>query len=145
MKKIFALICLLFLTACSALTNPPASTDSAKNVPFLTYTRSGGFAGVNESWKIYNDGRVVAENGAEKQADPQAVQELLEQVGKTDLAGLSKITPIPGVCADCFNIELVFNDGGRETRLSVVPESQSADPAAVNVVDMVQKVIDSAQ
>jgi hypothetical protein len=143
MKKFILLVALVFLTACTAQDNSIKSTDSAKEIPFLTYTRSGGFAGVNESWEFYSDGRMVSNKGEEKQAAAEDAQALMEQLRKADLAAMSKITPSPQNCADCFTIELIWQDGGEEIRLSIVPESSDAMPAAVNLVGLVQKYVNA--
>jgi len=145
MKKIASLFILLLLAACSPLGRPAESTDSPKDIVILTYTRSGGFAGVSENWTIYADGHMVSQKGEQKQADPDALKQLQEQLQKADFAALSRKTPAPGTCADCFNIELVWNNGNDTFRLSVVPESQDADPDAVRLVNLVQDMIQSAQ
>jgi hypothetical protein len=145
MKKFILLVCLVLLTACTAQDKPAQSTSSAKDVPFLTYTRSGGLVGVNESWEIFRDGRVISKKGEEKQASAEDARALLEQLRKADLVEMSKITPSPQTCADCFTIELFFQDGGKEIHLSIIPESTDAMPAAVKLVGMVQEFVTSAR
>jgi hypothetical protein len=150
MKIITTLLFLVFLTGCSAQgtigTKQAAQTPSstADDLPFLVYSRSGGFAGVNESWEIYSDGRVISKNGEVKMTSPEAARELLEQIHTADLLGLSQTNPKPVVCADCFTIELTLNNEGKQIHLSVVPESKDADPVAVLLVETVQNYIKSA-
>jgi hypothetical protein len=149
MRKItfsICVFCLLMLSACS-----PANTGTEKsgsptqeNAPFLVYTRSGGFAGVNEKWSLYTDGRIVPEKGEARQATPQAAQALLDQFLKADLSKLSTNNQKPDVCADCFTVELTLNSGGKRFSLSVVPESAEADPTATALANAVQQYIDSA-
>jgi hypothetical protein len=145
MRKFILLVYLVFLTACTAQGNSIKSTDSAKDVPFLTYTRSGGFAGVNESWELYSDGRVTSNKGDKKLAKAEDAQALQEQLRKADLAAMSKTTPSPQNCADCFTIELVWQEDGQESHLTIIPESPDAMPAAISLVESVQEYVTTAR
>ena len=115
MKKFILLVYLVFLTACAAQGNSIKSTDSAKDVPFLTYTRSGGFAGVNESWEFYSDGRMVSNKGEEKKAAAEDAQALMEQLRKADLAAMSKITPSPQNCATASRLNWSGKMAGKKS------------------------------
>jgi hypothetical protein len=131
------------LTASATIS--PTARATVEDFPFLVYTRSGGFAGVNETWEIFSDGRVLSDKGDLKMISPAAAQALLEQMRAVDLAKLSQKSPTSEVCADCFMVELTLNDGGKQIHISIIPESTNADPIAVKLVGTVQKTINSAR
>lgn len=133
MTKIILALCLFFLTACAA----SETGMDRKDLPFLTYTRSGGFAGISETWEMYADGRLIPREGTARTAETKAALALLEQLRVADLPNLARKTPAGQNCADCFIVELVFRDGSEEIRLTVTPESPDALPDAVAVVQAV--------
>lgn len=79
----------------------------------VIFRRSGGFAGVNEEWVIYADGRVKSSQGEEWQADPAAVGDLLAQIDGYDFFSLRSQYIPANPCCDLFSYELIVNDRGR--------------------------------
>ena len=143
MKKILWMVWVLLLSGCAALnpTGGKSNGEATADIPFLTYQRTGGFAGVNETWKIYFDGRLESGSGETKQLPAEVTESLLSQIQKADMGSLAKNSQTPDNCADCFTIQLTFHDEGKTTQLTVVPESSSADPKAVELVETIQEAL----
>jgi hypothetical protein len=73
----------------------------------ILYQKSGGFAGVNESWWIYADGRLRDKDGNEWQLPTQAVETFLANSKKAGLAQLSANFLPEGFCCDQFIYGLI--------------------------------------
>jgi hypothetical protein len=86
-----------------------AATTSSSD-PVIVFHRSGGFAGVDEEWKIYADGRVASSKdqkaAAEQTVKAEQVSTLLNDI---DAAGFFKLEAAQNQfsqCDDCFEYEI---------------------------------------
>ena len=72
----------------------------------IVYRQSGGFAGLNEEWTIYADGRVTAKDGSQWQASPEGVSDLLYTIKSLGFFKIeaSHVSIVP--CCDRFSYEL---------------------------------------
>ncbi len=80
--------------------------------------RSGGFAGVNESWLIYSNGRIELPDGRELEVEVDQIYELLEEVEALGFFDIN--TPKPGIsaCRDCFQYQLTVNHDNQKKTIS---------------------------
>ncbi|MEM7111634.1 MAG: hypothetical protein AAF614_04330 [Chloroflexota bacterium] len=112
----------------------------------IVYRRSGGFAGVNEEWRIYENGRVVDIDGNEWQLAPEQVTSLItvtQTLGFNDM----RTNYVPqGYCCDHFMYDLIVNQGDRIHRVTTadgvsgVPEALGELLAATTVlIETVEK------
>ena len=94
---------------------PKGESDMAEkddSEALIIYRRSGGFAGVEEEWRIYADGRIEGPEGSQ-QGDPAQVQALLAQMTTSDFNSLAdSYVPLDN-CCDRFTyaITLQLEDG----------------------------------
>lgn len=136
------LVCLL-LSACAATVPPPSPTDNhetGKDLPFLVYERSGGIAGVSVKWEFFSDGTVISGDGKEKKLDSATLQSLQAMF---QMANMEKLTQAatPQPCADCFLVTLTWIDSGKTWRITLVPEAQNADTAALKLIESVENAL----
>ncbi|WP_412540684.1 hypothetical protein R8Z50_33610 [Longispora sp. K20-0274] len=118
----------------TAIPNPPKVPVSTDEV---TLVRTGGFAGVKDSWKIQPDGSWTAENGRTNTNKSGK----LTEAQRTTLTGLLKDpalvkelkTPGTAKCSDTFNYTLVV---GPETY--TVENCGQPRPTFGKVLDLIQ-------
>lgn len=100
----------LVLAACGTDSGTATTTT---NAPVFTGTlhRSGGFAGLDETWRLESDGTVLGPDGYVGSADPDAVAAL---IAAADAAGFFQLEDeyLPAdQCCDRFLYELTLSRG----------------------------------
>jgi hypothetical protein len=120
---------IIMLAGCAPAPNNPtgSKTTSAANNRYLVYTRSGGIAGKTNTWTIYADGRIQADNATKYQATTEETSALLNQIPLQAFIEQSQ-APLDQVCPDCITASLLYNDGIQTYKLSLVLEK--LDPAS---------------
>jgi hypothetical protein len=129
MKKINLLVLAMALAwlagACtpSAQTEPTAAAPQPTQpadltTPVIVLRRSGGFAGLDEQWQIFSDGRVLSRTGRATetafQVPAQAVSELLVWLEGSGFFTADVPTPNPDeACCDRYLYELTVTSNGR--------------------------------
>lgn len=122
----------LLVGCASAPTGPTASqsTQVASN-RYLVYTRSGGIAGKTNTWTIYADGRIQADNSLNYQTTLQETTTLFNQIPLSDFIEQSK-APQDQVCPDCTTATLQYHEGDKSYELTLVLEKANpATPARI--------------
>ncbi|HSF82014.1 MAG TPA: hypothetical protein VLA49_12310 [Anaerolineales bacterium] len=179
MRKAISLLTLtaLFLAACATLTGQESSPGEAPDQPrpeqtevplppsgevqdkpsqvelpegaVLEFRRSGGFAGLNEVWTLYADGRLTrAESdqpGAatqEWQVEAEQVAVLLEVIDGLGFFSLPSgdLSQAPG--ADRFSYSLTVNYQGSSRTISAAEGAKGASAALWQVISEVQGFVD---
>lgn len=88
------------------LTPTPAPTATFSVNTAVIFKRSGGFAGLNEQWTIFTDGRIETNSTIQPQLTAEAVEQLLnslESIGFFELEG----SYLPNdTCCDRFFYEV---------------------------------------
>jgi hypothetical protein len=112
------------LVTVSAATISPEAPDAGQALqPALVVRRTGGFAGGDEEWVIYADGRVRLPNGQHQQAEAEAVLRLLTQITKSGSFQLDDAAGGFSKCRDCFNYQITVSHEGQTKTIRVQPES----------------------
>src|SRR3972149_4110280 len=83
--------------------------------------RSGGFAGVNEQWSFYADGKIVKDSGDQSKADETIsvdavlITSLLEALKTACFFDMKASSGIGGMsnCKDCFTYKLAATSDGK--------------------------------
>jgi hypothetical protein len=91
----------------------------------LSYQRSGGFAGLDETWLIYGDGRIVEPNGNETLIEPEQVAQLLVDLEEAGFFQLDPTYEPENPCCDRFTYVLTAQVGERANRMSAVDGVES--------------------
>ena len=168
---IFILAGVLFTAACATLPageqrNPVAPTEAATPSEAQTgkpgsnqaegivieFRRSGGFAGVEETWTVYSDGRVTATGMGNSnsqiesmQVPPEAVGDLLgeiEGLGFFELTG--NYMPLD-TCCDRFTYEVVVYNGDKVHRVSTIDAAPDVPPTLWQVIDAISQFVEQSR
>jgi len=84
----------------------PVSNEAVVEEPVITFHRSGGFAGLDQTFLIYADGRIVDGNGEERQVSPEQVAAVLHQIEATNFSELNDSYLPQDTCCDRFSYEI---------------------------------------
>ena len=136
---------------------PPESEPQDKPSPLelpegvlLEFRRSGGFAGLDEVWRLYADGRLAKATSVqpdaplqEWQADPEQVTALLETIVALDFFDLPPGGKPEIVGADLFSYSLAVNYNGFSRQVSAVEGAAGAPEALWQAVTAVQIFVDA--
>lgn len=121
---IFSLFGLLGLAACGPDPTPVkgVSTDIV-----ITFQREGGFAGINQEWLIFPDGRVIGPGGQEMQAPPEDVIALLAKSAQIESTSMEKSYAPDDACCDKFIYNIIVKVGDQETRIRTTDGADHPD------------------
>jgi hypothetical protein len=103
---------------CSA----PGQTDQHEKM-IAKVIRSGGFAARQETFRVYQNGKVASSTGATRRIPSAEVHSLIRLMESLDLPASCRIEFPQGLCADCYqyHITLMHPPGARTI---IIDESQ---------------------
>lgn len=107
----------------------------------IIFHRSGGFAGVDQQWMIYIDGRIEQPGGQQVQADEQQVKTLLEAI---DAAGFFELknSYIPlNSCCDRFTYAITVQQDDKVKTVTTIDASPDAPQELQQIIDEIGKLI----
>ena len=122
-----------------------AQDESQVDMPpgaVIAYRQSGGFAGLDEEYTIYADGRVTAKDGSQWQTSPEGVSDLLNTIKSL---GFFKIVakPISMVpCCDRFSYELTVVTSELANSAATYDGASSTPPALSSSIQAVTNFLD---
>ncbi len=90
---------------------------TATQEPVIVFSQEGGFAGIQNIWLIYADGRVEAPEGREFQLAPATVESLLTEIEEIGFFDLNQPKQAD-ICCDRFTYTLLVRHGGQENEIS---------------------------
>jgi hypothetical protein len=108
-----------------------SKSQSSSTDPVIVYHRSGGIAGLNQTWTIYADGRVITPKNEVISLDAAKVSALLASLQSAGVLDSKGSSGPMNVCPDCMTYEITLTQGGKTVRLVTtdgaqnVPESTS--------------------
>ena len=124
MKNLGILLLMLLLPACAApsatreptftvLTDEnPSSTEQDNTQILFRFERSGGFAGINERWTLFEDGNFISAAGEALAFAPEEINSMIELILSLDF-NQPQTPPRPfDSCADCFRYTLFVSKDG---------------------------------
>lgn len=154
MKKFFNLVyglLVLALVGCAAqpgtpIAVPPTPTRAPLNSQGLivVYHRSGGFAGFDETWSIYGDGRIEHTGrgaGQAGQLTPDRFQQLLVAIRSIDLASIKDSYIGKDICCDRFIYEIAINLDGKTKAIETIDAAQGEPAALINLRAAIQAAL----
>ncbi len=153
--KTVAIILLLAIIALVGCSSPQISTESLPRETkspndesaetdkglLIILKRSGGFAGVDESWRISADGRILASDGKASQASTDAIRtavEELESLGFFDLS--SSYMPLD-TCCDRFTYQLSVTADGKSHAVTALEGAQETPDEFWKAIDIVNSLL----
>ena len=142
MKPSYLLISFLLvvlLVACSPaqaqnLTPTPSSglpgTQSSTNGAgwTLIYNRSGGLAGMNQTWTLYSDGRMLDDQDQPVKVSSDRISALVAEINQVDFFSYSDDYGKSSTCNDCFTTKLSFTKDGQTKTILIVEDGSTQIP-----------------
>ena len=127
------------------LTSPPGGNqDPTGNPPAsiaITYQRSGGIAGVSETWTFYTDGRLVSAEGKEWQIDPQKIARLVADIEKLGFFELSQRYMPSNTCCDRFTYVLTVQAEDVRHSVTFLEANPDVPQALMDILAAVSSLI----
>lgn len=117
----------------------------------LRLSRSGGIAGISETWIVYTDGRVEVRRKADAaaqpagQVDPAAVQAVLAELDRLGFYDLQAEYSAKDACCDLITATLQARSGGREHRVILLQEAEDTPAEALAALQAVQALLDGVK
>lgn len=127
----------------TGVTQPEKPGSSQTSGIVIEFRRSGGFAGVDEAWTIYSNGRITSSNQGNtndyaEQVPPEKVEALL---GEIEALGFFEMTGnyIPlDTCCDRFTYEVIVHAGEKSHRVSTIDAAPEAPPELWQVIEAIR-------
>jgi hypothetical protein len=157
MRKIsLVFIIIVLLQSCvpveSYRESPPSPTIEVVGTPVnpaemkmgeavIIYARSGGFAGISEEWRFYEDGRVISIDGSEYNLDASQITELLTEIKMLGFFEMRDSGKLFSDCRDCFNHQLTVRSGEDFNSVSVVDGTSDTPDQFWKTVEKINGII----
>jgi len=135
------------VTATSGSTVASTASVEAQSEPegeaavVLVYKRSGGFAGVDESWTVYEDGRVVDASGKESTVSISELADVIAQAQQAGFFDQRLAVDRKSACADCFTYELEMSVDGQRNKVAFKDAQQDVPDAIWRLLASVQGLV----
>jgi hypothetical protein len=97
-----------------------ASDEELAEDIVIKFTRSGGFAGLDETFLIYEDGRIVGANGEERHVTSEQIASVLQQIEAAGFFNLAESYLPRDSCCDRFIYQItVQKDSQTSTVITI--------------------------
>lgn len=123
-------------------TNDEIEIDKTESLPaevVLIFNRSGGFAGLDQQWVIYADGRIEQPDGQLLQVDSTQIQTLIDTIRAANFFDLSdSYIPLDN-CCDRFTYAITVQLNGQRKTVSTTddaPKQPEALAEVMNAIDL---------
>jgi hypothetical protein len=126
----------------SAPETSASGPKSAQTLWTLTYTRSGGFAGISQSMKIESGGRVLDSQGQALSASKDEISALIAEINQLDFTAFVDAYGNSSDCRDCFTYQLTFEQDGKLKTITMVEDGSSELP--MQLQSLLQKLAEFA-
>lgn len=155
-----SILLILLLTACGpasarpALETQPPSPAELPSTRVLSgsdklggaavvYERSGGFAGISETWNIYPDGRIVSPQGHEYTVPPERVSSLLSEIESLGFFEMSDTSGRFSACRDCFTYRITVNNDGQVRAVTAVDAATDTPAEFWQILERIRDLVAS--
>ena len=120
----------------------PTSKGSDKlDGAVITFHLGGGLAGVDQTWTIYPDGRVVYPKGEEQNLDAAQVATLLDDI---ETMGFFEMKDTYGQftkCNDCFTYTLTVSSGGKVKTVTTTEGAKDSPPELIQILAKINALV----
>lgn len=140
------LFVLLVGAACGSLTNsgeidePGAVSDTV-----IVYGRSGGFAGLQQEWTIYPDGRIDFPDGSQKQVDPAQIQTLFDTIRTANFQSLNDSYLPKDTCCDLFTYTVTVQTDSEKQTITTMDGASNVPVELTAVLQTINQLIQTIE
>ncbi len=155
--KYICFLALIVLAACApVIAESPTATPAANTPapaqgtpvpaggPFIRFHRSGGIAGVDETWLFYADGRVEHTGRGPGRAQPlnaSQLDALMKAARSPDVAALKESYVPTDTCCDRFFYEITLTLDGQTKTVRTLDAAPDQPPALNNLLDAISSAL----
>ena len=107
----------------------------------IVFHRSGGFAGVDEQWLIYADGRIEGPEGVQRQVEPEQVQALLETITTNEFFALDDSYVPLDSCCDRFSYELTVRLDNNQKTIHTIDDAPEQPQQLTQILSAVDALL----
>lgn len=122
-----------------------ASEPSDLSDTVIVYNRSGGFAGLQQEWTIYSDGRIILPDGSQKQIDPTQVQAVFDAIATANFQSLKASYVPKDTCCDRFTHVITVQTGGETHTVTTVDQAPDEPVELAAVLEAINELIQTIQ
>ncbi len=153
--KTVSIILLLAIVALAGCSSPRISTqalpgetispneeqgETGKDL-LIVLKRSGGLAGVDESWRVSADGRITASDGKESQVSSDAIRTAVEELDSLGFFELSSSYMPLDTCCDRFTYQLFVTVNGKSHTVTALEGAQETPEDFWKAIDIVNGLL----
>lgn len=128
-----------------AYPGPDSKKEALPEGATIVFRRSGGFAGVDEEWTIYSDGRITSTDGGAWRVTPDQVEPLAEQIDKSGFFELDgKYLPLD-TCCDRFTYQVSVNMGDKANSVTTIDAAPGVPPELWEIIGELNTLLTSLE
>lgn len=107
----------------------------------LIFQRSGGFAGLDQQWIIYTDGRIDLPDGAQKQVDAGQVQTLLDTIQAANFFEMNESYVPLDNCCDRFTYSITVQMDGQSKTVTTIDDAPKQPEQLTTVMNAINLLL----
>ena len=150
------IIFLILLAACSSETGTPVAVPTIPTAPteapgkpeapggtadVIRFTRSGGFAGLDEEWVVTSDGVVSLNGEAKATVTETQLDQLLVEVEGLGFFEMQNTYLPQDTCCDKFSYTLTIVADGQKNTVSTIDAAEDAPAELWEIIGMVTEFL----
>jgi hypothetical protein len=124
---------------------PPVEPLEIPEGAVIAFTLTGGFAGFNDTWAIYSDGRVTKNHEINRQLTPEEVTDLINQLEELDFFDTVYFTKPGTICCDFFDYGLAAQNQDRQNFVSFSDGDENVPSNLRESVNLILNIINAPQ
>jgi len=157
--KTVAIILLLAIAALAGCSSPQISTEALPGETkspndesgetgkdlLIVLKRSGGLAGVDESWRISADGRILASDGKASQVSSDAIRAAVDELDSLGFFEMKDSYMPLDTCCDRFTYQLSVTVDGKSHTVTALEDAQETPEEFWKAIDIVNGLLKEQQ
>ncbi len=142
--KYFLLLVLLLGVACSPVRFEDTETILSDDTVII-YGRSGGFAGLQQEWTIYADGRIDLPDGSQKRVDPAQIQTLFDTIRTANFQSLNESYLPEDTCCDLFTYNVTVQTDSEKQTITTMDDASNVPVELTAVLQAINQLIQTVE
>ncbi len=111
----------------------------------IVFTKTGGFAGLNNAWVFYEDGRVTLNGIDQEQLAPERIDKLVNDLDALGFFGTNHSTKPGEFCCDFFDYTLAAQTADRQNFVSFSDGNLNLPTNLLEALVLMREITDEAQ